>query len=439
MQTAAVSDELLEVSASTPASLTYALSDEEILGAPEAPSSSAKGASEDDAAQETASAEKTASAVQKPDATAEQPAEPAQEERAVPGEYQETFAAHPALKDIFFREQAFREVFPTLAEAKALRERFPTIEDATAAIQARQDLGRVDELFESGDPRSHAELISWLQQRDPQAFRTLAATFGQQLASLDQQTYHQIAAGMVSASLANQRLPEHLDWLVQAAEKQDLGAVKFLASQLAAQLNGWRQAGPTGNGARQTQLSPAEAELARREQAITARETQAAQQTFGWLLERVNSDVERGVQQSVEGKVAELLPDAPAGARQKIATEIYRELDAVLKKDHGLLQQVKSALRGSLALQGAAGKGGGEVASALIGSRAKALLPGVAKRIVGDWTTTVLSANQARRSKQAASASRADIGMGGSPGTVMVRQRGVDYARMSDEEILSSE
>jgi len=110
-----------------------------------------------------------------------------------------------------------------------------------------------------------------------------------------------------------------------------------------------------------------------------------------------------------------------------------------LKKDHGLLQQVKSALRGSLALQGAAGKGGGEAASALIASRAKALLPGVAKRIVGDWTTTVLSANQARRSKQAAAASRADIGTGGSPGTVTVRPRAVDYARMSDEEILSAD
>ncbi len=439
MQPTAVSDDVLEVAANVPATATYSLSDEEILGAPEAPASSEAGAREGEAAQETASTEKTADGAQRPDAPTAQGTEPAQEERALPAEYTETFAAHPALKDIFFREQAYREVFPTLAEAKALRERFPTIEDATAAIQARQDLGRVDELFESGDPRSHVELISWLQQRDPQAFRTLAATFGQQLASLDPQTYQQIAARMVSASLSDQRLPEHLDWLVQAAEKQDLSAVKFLAGQLAAQLNGWRQAGPTGNGAKQTQLSPAEAELARREQALAEREAQVAGSSFAWVLEKVNADVERGVQQSVDGKVAELLPGAPAGARQKIATEIYRELDAVLKKDHGLLQQVKSALRGSLALQGAAGKGGGEAASALIASRAKALLPGVAKRIVGDWTTTVLSANQARRSKQAAAASRADIGTGGSPGTVTVRPRAVDYARMSDEEILSAD
>ena len=77
--------------------------------------------------------------------------------------------------------------------------------------------------------------------------------------------------------------------------------------------------------------------------------------------------------------------------------------------------------------------------AALVTGKAKALLPAVAKRVVGDWTAAVVGANQARRAKQNASASRADVGVGGAPRPVSAQPARVDYRKMSDEEILNAE
>ena len=75
----------------------------------------------------------------------------------------------------------------------------------------------------------------------------------------------------------------------------------------------------------------------------------------------------------------------------------------------------------------------------LIASRARAALPGVAKRVVAEWTDTALRISQSRRAKQSEAASRVDMGRGGTPGRVAAQPRRVDYTRMSDAEILDME
>ncbi len=159
---------------------------------------------------------------------------------------------------------------------------------------------------------------------------------------------------------------------------------------------------------------------------------------FAIFLQAANAEVEQTVRQAVDGKVAQLLPEAADGARGKIAAEIYRELDAALKNDHGLLDQVKSGLA-NLQQNGNTGAQQAKSLALLIANRAKALLPGVARRVVGEWTSTVLSASQAKRTKQAAAASRADVGIGGAPGPVAVRPARISYGTMSDEDILNAE
>jgi len=66
-------------------------------------------------------------------------------------------------------------------------------------------------------------------------------------------------------------------------------------------------------------------------------------------------------------------------------------------------------------------------------------LPGVAKRVVSEWTSAVMSASQARRAKQGAAAARADVGVGGAPRPVSTHAARVDYGKMTDEEILNAE
>jgi hypothetical protein len=334
---------------------------------------------------------------------------------AIPKEFEAIFATPGAgakLREIYQRDAEYREIFPSVNDAREARE-------------ARQELARVDELFDSGDPAAHVELIAGLAQRDPQAFRSLAATFGERLAEIDPEAYRVISGEFARAALDAARLPEQIALLARAAEKDDAGAVKFLAGELVAKLKAFpvgadfKSAQTANHNARQT------AEI-------------ASGAAVGNFVERVNDDVERGVEQAVGGRVAELLPDAPERTRQKLSSEIYRELDAALKKDTALLQQV-SANFTATQKSGQFGEKQRAAMAAMVMGKAKALLPAVAKRVVGDWTAAVVGANQARRAKQSAAASRADVGVGGAPRPVSTQAARVNYKKMSDEEILNAE
>jgi len=280
----------------------------------------------------------------------------------------------PKLREICERDAQFREVFPDATAARA-------------AATAQADLARLDSMVESRDPRVHAELLAGIQRLAPQAFRDLAFTFARQLAVLDPEAYRQVAAAMTAQA---------------ASPLSSAGA---------------------GHAA------PPQPQAAAQSEPVSA----ASQ-----FLESVNSGVEQAVHASISSKVAELLPDAPEGARQKISGEIFRELDQTLRRDPELLAQVRESIHYALrAMPGAANAPQREALARLISGRAQAALPAVAKRVVADWSETVLRSSRERRARQSESASRVEVGRGGSPGPVPLRPRGVDYGRMSDEEILN--
>ena len=287
----------------------------------------------------------------------------------------------PKLREICERDAQLREIFPDAGAARA-------------AATAQADLARLDRMVESRDPRVHAELLAGLQRLAPQAFRDLAFTFARQLAMLDPEAYRQVSAAMTA------------------------------------------QVAPASS--RPLVSSPAPADVAVQSPQPAPANVNAASQ----FLASVNAGVEQSVQASIAGKVAELLPDAPEGARRKISGEIFRELDHTLRQDPELFEQVRESVRGALRFPqpaAAVPRESADRVAQLIAGRARAALPAVAKRVVADWSETVLRSSQARRTRQSESASRVEVGRGGAPGPVPLRPRGVDYGRMSDEEILNME
>ena len=377
----------------------------------------------------------------------------------VPREFEAIFATGESgakLRDIYRRESEYRELFPDVSEARALRGAFATIDDARAAVQARHDLQHVDELFDSSSPAAHVELMAELAQRDPAAFRSLAATFGERLGEIDPQAYRVISGEFARTALEAGHVPQQIELLARAAEKGDAAAVKFLVGELleriaALKKDGTSHLSPAQSSHAQSsfaQSSPAQRPLASSSApaqsgsmaaaavgaAPASREADASPQSTRFV-ESVNADVERSVEQAVGGRVNELLPDAPEGTRQKIAGEIYRELDAAMKKDPGLLAQVSANLSAAQKA-GQFGQRERSAMAALVMSKAKSLLPAVARRVVGEWTAAMVASSQTRRTRQSTSASRADVGVGGAPRAVSTRPGKVDYAKLSDEEIL---
>ena len=146
----------------------------------------------------------------------------------------------------------------------------------------------------------------------------------------------------------------------------------------------------------------------------------------------------RDVRGSISDTLGRVMPEGVAdGAARRIGEDIFNEVHRALAADRTLSEQVASVLRdrrfGGVEQQ--------RVASLLAG-RAKQLVPSVARRVIGEWTSTVLDTARSKAARQASAASRVDIAApGGSLDSMPLRQmsaREVNYASMSDEEILNS-
>jgi hypothetical protein len=141
------------------------------------------------------------------------------------------------------------------------------------------------------------------------------------------------------------------------------------------------------------------------------------------------------VRDSIDRTLAATLPDGVAdGARRRIGEDIFRDLNATLAADRELSAKVSELLRGwrfdAATRQQVAG---------LVAGRARAALPEVARRVVSEWTSSVLASDRIKQARIASAASRRDITGGRLPEPVAaaaLRPRAVDYTRTTDEQIL---
>jgi hypothetical protein len=153
------------------------------------------------------------------------------------------------------------------------------------------------------------------------------------------------------------------------------------------------------------------------------------------FLQAANADAVRGVLQAIEAQVERVLPDSVSkGARNRMVGEIYRELDQSLQANPDFAKHVRSAVR-----TGNYDTAHQNAVAALVIGRAKQSLPSVAKRVLGEWTSTIVATNQDRREKQRSAESRVDIAgtRGGKDGARARSPRDIDYSRMSDADILN--
>jgi hypothetical protein len=148
-----------------------------------------------------------------------------------------------------------------------------------------------------------------------------------------------------------------------------------------------------------------------------------------------NDDVARHTREAIDRALGSTLPEGVSdGARRRIGDDVFRELHATLSTDRELGRQVGEILRG-WRFDGATKQ---QIVS-LISGRARAAMPEVARRVVAEWTSSVLASDRARAARVDAAAARRDITGGRLPEPVpasALRPRNIDYSRMSDEQIL---
>jgi len=273
-----------------------------------------------------------------------------------------------------------------------------------AAAEARQwreaakDVATLDAAYFSGDAGARSGLAARLYQSDPAAFREMLAESARMLASRDPQALAELARQLgVSDAQAPGTLTKSLGQAARSAEPA---------------------------AATQNQMSPDNRGVA----AFPAEAYRAFESA-------TNEDVARSTREAIERTLGSTLPEGISeGARRRIGDDIFQELHATLSADRELSRQVGDILRG-WHFDGATKQ---QIVS-LISSRARAAMPEVSRRVVAEWTSSVLASDRARAARVDAAASRRDITGGRLPAAVpanALTPRRVDYSRMSDEQIL---
>jgi len=170
-----------------------------------------------------------------------------------------------------------------------------------------------------------------------------------------------------------------------------------------------------------------------------------------------NEELERSVGASIERTIAQALPnlgkgegEVSAGARngsvslrERLASSVRQDVEAALKGDRQLGEQIAQIL---------AAKRFDDATRAqvvrLIGDRAQQLVPSAARRVIGEWTSTTLSAHGARSERTAAASGRREVASAatrsspqgrserGSASGRAASSRNLDYRKLSDEQIV---
>jgi hypothetical protein len=198
--------------------------------------------------------------------------------------------------------------------------------------------------------------------------------------------------------------------------------------------------------------------------------TQESVSAYREFERAANEELERSVGGAIERALAQALPNArgesekeTAGARyivplqQRLSTAIHQEIEAALKDDRQLGEQVAQVL---------ASRRFDEPTRAqvvrLINDRAQQLVPVAAKRVIDDWTQATLAAHRSRlpagqaQTQRAASAGErsglapADVSAGipplksgnigrasGRSDSSGARAGRIDYRKLTDEQILN--
>jgi hypothetical protein len=152
-----------------------------------------------------------------------------------------------------------------------------------------------------------------------------------------------------------------------------------------------------------------------------------------------NETVARDVRGAITRTLEQVLPEGVAeGAAKRIGEDIFSEVGKLLAADAQLSSQVGESLRGWRF--GAAEQ---QQVASLLSGRARQILPSVARRVIGEWTNSVLATARTRATRSEAAARRVDVGSAasgdaaGRGSTRPLRPREIDYARTSDDDIFA--
>jgi hypothetical protein len=315
--------------------------------------------------------------------------------------YRAIFNANPELREAWDTARAYRNIFPDLQQAYMLHQIFPTPVEAQRAASQAAELERIDSLFLSNRPEAMAELAATIYRLSPQSFEGLARIMSRMVGP---------GAPRAITSLRQEGRGEN-----GKGKREETGLER-----------------PKHDESKVLNKAESEERLPS-DEASTPLDASNAITAF---LQAANGIAVERVIDAIGSQVDRLLSnDITTRARDRVIGEVYRELDSHLRSNRDLTNQLRSALR--------SGKFDGDHQEAIAGllvSRACQALPSVAKKVIGEWTSSLVAASKERLARQKAGERRVDIANAG-PASNQIRRplspSDIDYGRLSDADILN--
>jgi len=384
------------------------------------------------------------------------------------------------------------------AEAAGFREIFAKPEEARAAAQRARLLDDIDHTYFGGDSTQRASLATSMLREDPGAFREMvfaglrALEEAAQASSTRGDASPRTIQGAPSATAGNSgslpspnsradeagtpRLGSRASQAAPAPTAQPAGdraanravassqASEAAATAAASDSSTQRIASDSARDARHpSRNSPRE-----EPHASTSATAEHIAANYAAFERSTNDDLERIVGSSIDRTLDRALPQGNraenAAMRTRLAASIRQDIERSLQGDRQLGEQVAQVLSARRLDEATRSQ-----VVRLIGERAQQLVPGTARRVLGEWTQTTLAAHRERSGRSDAAHSRRDVEPANSAPTSTraaatssnaasatrspaASQRGtssgrpapsaaprsqkVDYRRVSDEQIL---
>jgi hypothetical protein len=288
--------------------------------------------------------------------------------------------------------------------------------ELSALWQRSAALEVFDHAFYSGDVSAQQQLVTQLYSDDPGALRAMVAAATQLLESSENNSVARVPRARGISDTNSDRHSIGND-STNAAKIPAFGERGLHNQSVESQNENSRQdAGATNSARENTSGSFNPAAYAQFEQSTN---------------DAVVSDVTRAIERALDRTLPNGIAD---GARKRISADTLSEVHTALRGDRQLASQVAGALRNSQFDSAAR-----DAITRLIVSRARGVVPEAARRVIGEWTGSVLASHRERTSKQQASSSRVDLIGGALPQAVpqrAVKSTDINYRATSDEDIL---
>jgi len=286
--------------------------------------------------------------------------------------------------------------------------------ELSALWQRSAALEVFDHAFYSGDASAQQQLVTQLYSEDPGALRAMVAAATQLLDS------NAPAANAISEHESVARVRRTRGISDPNSDRHSIGN----DSTNAAKTPGFSEPGlQNQSSARENAAEPNAAS-----QFNPAAYAQFEQSTNDAVVSDVNRAIERALDRALPNGIAD-------GARKRIAGDTLAEVHSALRGDRQLASQVAGALRNSQFDSATR-----DAITRLIVSRARGVVPEAARRVIGEWTGSVLASHRERTAKQRTSSSRVDVIGGALPQAIPqrgVKSSDINYRATSDEDILS--